>query len=134
MRALLHTDGGARGNPGPAAIGIVLEFPGMDRDAVEISDLIGTATNNVAEYAAVLRGLREARARGATSADCVLDSELVVRQLTGMYRVRDARLRELAREVAEVEKLFRVVNYVAVPREENRRADALVNRALDHLP
>lgn len=131
MKAVLHTDGGARGNPGPAAIGIVLEFPGTSQKSIELAETIGTATNNVAEYRAVLRGLSEAKARGATEVDCYLDSELVVKQLTGEYRVKDRRLARLVRQIVDIERAFRCVSFMAIPRRENRRADFLVNQALN---
>lgn len=131
MKGVLHTDGGARGNPGPAAIGVVLEFPDTDFSAVEISEVIGETTNNVAEYRALLRGMDLARAAGVTELFCRLDSELVVKQLTGDYRVKDARLAGLVRRVAAASRSFREVSYTAVPRAKNRRADGLVNRALD---
>lgn len=131
MRAVLHTDGGARGNPGPAAIGLVLEFPASDLPTYEHAETIGKATNNVAEYTALLRGLQEALRRKATAVECVLDSELVVRQIAGVYRVRDPHLRALWTKVQELRGSFSSVEFRTVPRRENARADRLVNKALD---
>lgn len=131
MKAILHTDGGARGNPGPAAIGVVLESPDSDWSTVSIAETIGESTNNVAEYRALIRGLEEARARGVVDVSCFLDSELVVRQLTGVYRVRDARLRALFERVLVLARGFHQVTYASVSRKKNHAADALVNQALD---
>lgn len=129
MRAVLHTDGGARGNPGPAAIGVVLSCEG--RSPVEISETIGTTTNNVAEYRALLRGLEEARARGVTDLDCRLDSELLVKQLRRVYKVRDLKLAPLFVRAWNAASAFKTITFRAIPRSENTRADALVNKALD---
>jgi ribonuclease HI len=131
MKAVLHTDGGARGNPGPAAIGVVLEFPGTNQKTVELAETIGETTNNVAEYRAILRGLTETKTHGATEVDCYLDSELVVRQLTGEYRVKDRRLAHLVHQVSDLSRTFTRVRFFAIPRKGNRQADRLVNRALD---
>lgn len=131
MKAVMYSDGGARGNPGPAAIGVVITFPNEEREPIEISEAIGDTTNNVAEYRALLRGLHIASSQGVTSIDCFLDSELVVKQLQGIYRIRDARLAMLAQEVQEIAKNFSQIKYAAVPRSKNKAADRLVNRALD---
>jgi ribonuclease HI len=131
MRGVLHTDGGARGNPGPAAIGVVLEFPKTDRPALEVGETIGETTNNVAEYRAILRGLALARSEGVTELECYVDSELIARQINGDYRVKDAKLQPLARDVENFRRGFRSVTFTSVPRSENRRADKLVNVALD---
>ncbi len=131
MKVILHTDGGARGNPGPAAIGVVLEFPETNQPKIFLAETIGESTNNVAEYRALIRGLEEARTHGAQEVACFLDSELVVRQLTGIYRMRDPRLRAHAAYVTDLARYFHRVTYTSIPRKENRAADALVNRALD---
>jgi len=129
-RLLVHVDGGARGNPGPAAIAAVLSEPGGEI-VEERADVIGDATNNVAEYRALLLGIERARALGAREVDFVGDSELIARQVRGEYRVKDPALRELhARVAAALGELDRwtIRN---VPRAENERADSLVNEALD---
>jgi ribonuclease HI len=129
VRLVLNVDGGARGNPGPAAIGAVISDP--DGAVLEeIAERIGVATNNVAEYRALLRGVTAARALGADELEIIGDSELVARQLTGAYRVKNAVLKPLRAEV------LRALNGMrwtirTVPRAQNSRADALVNAALD---
>jgi ribonuclease HI len=131
-RLVLHVDGGARGNPGPAAIGIVISDPdGAVLD--ELSEAIGVATNNVAEYRALLRGLERATALGASEVEIVGDSELVARQLTGVYKVRHPAIRPLHAEATAALQRFARWQIRSVPRAQNARADALVNEALDAL-
>lgn len=141
MKYIIHTDGGARGNPGPAAIGVVIQTAD-EKIISELGKRIGETTNNVAEYSAVLEALREVKSprpdrRGGQkskvkSIDFYLDSTLVVNQLNGLYKVKDAKLRELLARVKILEQeVGGVVTYTAVPREQNQRADWLVNRALD---
>jgi ribonuclease HI len=129
-RLVVHVDGGARGNPGPAAIAAVLAS--TDGTVVEEhAEAIGHATNNVAEYRALLLGIRRARALGARELELIGDSELIARQVRGEYRVKDPSLRELhARVAAELSEVDRwtIRN---VPREDNAHADRLVNEALD---
>jgi ribonuclease HI len=129
-RARLYTDGGARGNPGPAALGYVIE---AEDGAILAShaEAIGRATNNVAEYRALLAGLERARALGVRELEVVSDAELLVKQMRGEYRVRDAKLRPLFLRAVELAGAFERVTYRAVPRAENRLADQLVNEALD---
>lgn len=126
----LHVDGGARGNPGPAGIGAVL-FDGDDAPVAELAEAIGEATNNVAEYRALIAGVAMALARGIVSLDVYSDSELVIKQLQGSYKVKNEGLKPLYREA--LAELGRLENYrlFAVPREKNAHADALVNKALD---
>ena len=129
MRLVLNVDGGARGNPGPAAIGAVISDP--DGTVLEeIAERIGVATNNVAEYRALLRGVAAARALGADELEIIGDSELVARQLTGTYRVKHAALKPL---YAEVLRALNGMRWTirTVPRAQNSRADGLVNAALD---
>lgn len=124
------TDGGARGNPGPAAYGVVV----TDRDGgvlAELSEGIGWATNNVAEYRGVLAGLEQARALGAHRVVVRADSLLVVNQQLGRWKVRNENLRPLADRVRQLARGFERVTWQHVPRERNRRADALANRAMD---
>ena len=130
MKAKLSTDGGARGNPGPAAFGYVLETEdGTVLDAR--GEAIGVATNNVAEYRALIAGLEAALARGVTKLEVVSDSELVVKQMRGEYKVKNAALRELSLEAARLARQLDTVVYTAVRREHNELADRLVNEALD---
>jgi ribonuclease HI len=130
VRARLFTDGGARGNPGPAAFGYVLEADdGTVLDAR--GEAIGVATNNVAEYRALLAGLESALELGVTELAVISDSELVVKQMRGEYKVKNAALRELSSEAARVAGRLREVTYTAVRREHNELADSLVNDALD---
>ncbi len=130
MKARLSTDGGARGNPGPAAYGYVLEAgDGTVLDAR--GEAIGVATNNVAEYRGLLAGLESALERGIEELEVVSDSELLVKQMRGEYKVKNETLRELVDEAQALESRFRRVTYTAVRREHNELADRLVNEALD---
>lgn len=130
MKLVVHVDGGARGNPGPGAVGVVLSTP--DGEVVdEASATIGQATNNVAEYRALLLGLARARALGATEVEVVNDSQLVARQVSGLYRVKHAEMKPLHREALAALDAFDRWSIRSVPREQNSRADELVNRALD---
>ena len=132
MKAKLSTDGGARGNPGPAAFGYVLETDdGTVLDAR--GEAIGVATNNVAEYRALIAGLEAALARGVTKLEVVSDSELVVKQMSGEYKVKNAALRDLMQRASQLARQLDEVAYTAVRREHNELADRLVNEALDAL-
>jgi ribonuclease HI len=127
---VLHVDGGARGNPGPAAIGVVVSSP--DGEVLdEIAARIGVSTNNVAEYRAVLAGLERARALGAREVEIVNDSELVARQLTGQYKVKHPSMRPLHAQAMAALGQFERWRIRTVPRADNARADELVNAALD---
>ena len=126
----IHVDGGARGNPGPAAIGVVVSGP--DGEVLdEIAERIGVATNNVAEYRALLRGLERAAALGAREVSLVNDSELVAKQLTGAYKVKHPAMKPLYLEAMSALRGFDRWSIRSVPRAQNARADALVTRALD---
>lgn len=130
MKLVLHVDGGARGNPGPAAIGVVISGP--DGEPIdELAERIGKATNNVAEYRAVLKGLERAKELGATEVEIIGDSELVARQLTGVYRVKHPAMRPLYEQATDALREFERWSIRTVPRAQNARADALVNAALD---
>lgn len=130
MRVVVHVDGGARGNPGPAAVGVVAA--GADGGVLaERGEYIGTATNNVAEYRAVMLGLELARGLGATEIEIVNDSELVARQIGGQYRVKNPGLRPLYEETMKALRGFERWSVRSVRREHNERADELVNEALD---
>lgn len=127
---MVHVDGGARGNPGPAAIGAVVTNP--DGELVERrGEAIGRATNNVAEYKAVLLGIDVARELGAREVELIGDSELIVRQIKGEYRVKNADLQPLHRAVRQALEGFDRWTIRHVRREENADADALVNETLD---
>ena len=130
MRVVVHVDGGARGNPGPAAAAAVLSAPeGEVLD--EATRLLGRATNNVAEYHGVLLGAERARALGAEEVELVNDSELVARQLTGAYKVKHPDMRSLHAQALEALAGFRRWSIRSVPRAQNADADRLVNQALD---
>ena len=130
MKAKLSTDGGARGNPGPAAYGYVLEAEdGTVLDAR--GETIGVATNTVAEYRALIAGLEKAVDLGIDELEVVSDSELLVKQMQGEYRVKNEALRELNDEANSLERKLGRVRYKAVRREHNELADKLVNDALD---
>jgi ribonuclease HI len=130
VKAKLSTDGGARGNPGPAAYGYVLEAEdGTVLDAR--GETIGVATNNVAEYRGLVAGLEKAAELGLDEVEVVSDSELIVKQMRGEYRVKNAALRELSLDAARAARRIGRVTYRAVRREHNELADQLVNEALD---
>jgi ribonuclease HI len=130
VKLVLHVDGGARGNPGPAAIGVVVS--GADGEVLdEIAEPIGVATNNVAEYRAVLRGVQRARQLGARELELVGDSELIARQLMGVYKVKHPTMRELHTRALAALREFDRWSIRTVPRDQNAGADALVNQALD---
>jgi ribonuclease HI len=129
-RARLSTDGGARGNPGPAAYGYVLEAEDGTVLAAH-GETIGVATNNVAEYRALLAGLEKAADVGVRELTVVSDSELLVRQMTGQYKVKNETLRDLSSQAGRLARRFDRVEYKAVRREHNELADRLVNEALD---
>ncbi len=130
MRAKLWTDGGARGNPGPAAYGYVLE----DEDGALLAahgEAIGEATNNVAEYRALIAGLEKAADLKVDELEVISDSELLVKQMRQEYKVRNEALRELWAEASRLARQLGSVRYTAVRREHNELADQLVNEALD---
>ena len=134
MNITLHTDGGARGNPGPAGIGGVLEWIGKDhkKHILPFSEFIGHATNNQAEYRALLLGLSKAQEVGATEVDAYLDSELVAKQCSREYKIKNADLQTLFLKVWNHIVTFKAVRFHTIPREKNREADRLVNEAIDH--
>ena len=127
---VVHVDGGARGNPGPAAVGAVATLPDGGVLA-ERNAYIGVATNNVAEYRAVLLGLELARELGASDVEVVNDSELISKQIGGQYKVKHAGLKPLYLDVMRTLREFDTWGVRSVRRESNERADELVNEALD---
>jgi ribonuclease HI len=130
---IIHTDGGARGNPGPAAIGVVIQK--NDTVVTEFGKAIGDATNNVAEYTAVIEALQFMKTHKHDETlhiEFVLDSQLVVNQLNGTFKIKDSKLRELAFHIRHLEQeVGGTITYSSVPREQNKRADFFVNQALD---
>jgi tryptophan 2,3-dioxygenase len=130
VQVVVHVDGGARGNPGPAAAAAVISAPAGDV-LDEAAVALGTTTNNVAEYRALLLGLERARALGGTEVDVINDSELVAKQVTGEYRVKNAELATLHGEALRALGGFERWSITSVPRAQNARADALVNQVLD---
>jgi ribonuclease HI len=130
VKAKLSTDGGARGNPGPAAFSYVIETEDGTVLAAH-GETIGIATNNVAEYSALIAGLEKARELAVDEVEVVSDSELMVKQMTGEYRVKNDALQELWQRASRLARGFRDVSYTAVRREHNELADRLVNEALD---
>jgi ribonuclease HI len=131
LRLIVYTDGAARGNPGPAGIGVHVESPD-GRLVAEKGQGIGVATNNVAEYTAALEGLRLAAERGATEVLLRSDSRLLIEQLAGRFRVKNPTLIRLHTEVREAMRGFRAVKLEHVPRELNKKADKLANAGVDN--
>jgi ribonuclease HI len=130
VRLVVHVDGGARGNPGPAAAAAVLSTPDGEVVATA-SELLGEQTNNVAEYRGLLLGLARARELGATEVDVINDSELIAKQITGEYRVKHPAMKPLHAEAMAQLSHFDTWTIRSVPRAENAHADRLVNEALD---
>ena len=130
MKAKLFTDGGARGNPGPAAYGYVLEAEDGTVLAAH-GERIGVATNNVAEYRALIAGLEKAVELAVPEVEVVSDSELLVKQMNGEYRVKNAALQDLSIQASRLARELGKISYTAVRREHNKLADQLVNEALD---
>lgn len=126
----LHTDGGARGNPGPAGIGAVLESP--DGEVVEeIGKGIGWATNNVAEYEGLIAGLEAARRHGVSALNVFMDSTLVIEQMKGNYKVKHPGLQPLFAKARKLAREFDKITFKAVPRARNKHADRLSNHGMD---
>lgn len=143
MKLVIYTDGGARGNPGPAGIGVVIYFPtlparpaggeGEGKGGVKkFSKFLGPRTNNEAEYEAVIAALEEAVDLGADEIELRLDSELVARQLKNIYKTKNHRMQALVLRVRNLETRFKNVSYQNIPREKNELADKLVNEAIDN--
>ncbi|MGA7704465.1 MAG: reverse transcriptase-like protein [Solirubrobacteraceae bacterium] len=130
MKVVVHVDGGARGNPGPAAAASVVSS--LDGEILdEASELLGKVTNNVAEYRALLLGLARARALGASEVEVVNDSELIAKQVQGLYKVKHPAMRPLHQQSLAALRDFEAWKVRTVPRAQNAHADALVNAALD---
>lgn len=128
-KIIINTDGGSRNNPGPAGIGVVIYDP--EGNVLETyKEHIGDATNNIAEYRALIAGLKHAKRFKAEEIECRLDSELVVKQVTGVYKAKDEGMKQMLQEVREL-VFFKPITFVHVRREKNKLADKLVNEALD---
>jgi len=130
VKATLHTDGGARGNPGPAGIGAVL-YDAEGREIAHVSQSLDATTNNVAEYKALIAGLEMALENGVTDIDVKCDSQLVVSQVTGEWKIKNDRLRSLAAKAERLLYKFEKHALSHVPRSSNARADKLANEAMD---
>ncbi len=129
-KLIIFSDGGARGNPGPSGIGAVL----YDENKVmvaEVSEYLGVATNNQAEYKALIAAIKKAQELGASELDCYLDSELVVKQLKREYKVKNADLAPLFLIIHNLSASFKRISYTHIPREKNKEADRLANEAMD---
>ena len=132
MKLIIHTDGGARGNPGPAAVGVVIQTE--TKIIAEFGKTIGETTNNVAEYTGIIEALEFIKSNLGSKHEIqfYLDSTLVVNQLNGLFKIKDARLRELVMTIRFLEEeIGGKIMYSSIPREQNRRADLLVNQAFD---
>lgn len=129
MKVKIYTDGAARGNPGPAGIGVVIKQDG--KVLLEVSDYIGKATNNIAEYSACIRGLTEALALHAKEVEVISDSELLVKQIKGEYKVKNDGLIPLFAQIQSLIRKFRKFSISHTRRENNKHADELSNRGID---
>ena len=134
LRLLIHTDGAARGNPGPAGAGAILRDAADGRVVAEIATVLGLRTNNYAEWTAVALALEEALLQGAQQVDLRMDSELVARQITGRYRVKHPDLKPIHAQVMAMLARFGAYTVGHVPRELNKDADRLSNVAIDQIP
>ena len=130
MTYKLYTDGGARGNPGPGAIGVVI-LNNKEEVIYELAKYIGKCTNNEAEYEALETGLDSAVKRKITDLNVYLDSELITKQIKGEYKVKSSSLKKYYTRVKKLESEFNKISFTHVKREKNKKADALVNEALD---
>ena len=133
MHLIIYTDGGARGNPGPAGAGVVIYQEKGDGEelAEQFGKYIGEQTNNVAEYTALLLAIQRAREVGATSVDFMMDSELVVKQMRREYKVKEPNLAVFFTKVWNETAHFKKVTFTHIPREKNKAADKMVNEAID---
>ena len=132
MKLSIYTDGGARGNPGPAAIGIVVK-DGKGNVIKEVGKYIGKTTNNEAEYRALVSGLDSVLDKDVNEVDCFLDSLLVVKQLNGDFKVKNANIKRFWNEIKRLERNFKKITYNHIERSKNSEADALVNEVLDSI-
>ena len=131
MHIISYTDGGSRGNPGPAGCGVVLYDEDENEKLAEIAEFLGETTNNVAEYTALLMALQKSLELGADTVHCRLDSELVVKQMNREYRVRDPKMQKLFVQIWNLTQAFTKVTFEHIRREKNKESDALANEAMD---
>ena len=129
-KLIIYSDGGARGNPGPAGIGAVI-YDEKKKLVAEVSEYLGVATNNQAEYKALIAAFKKAQALGATELECYLDSELVVKQLKREYKVKNKDLAPLFLTIYNLSLNFKKISFIHIPRERNGAADKLANEAMD---
>ena len=130
MKLIIYTDGGARGNPGPSGLGVVIY--NQDKQILgKYSKFLNRATNNQAEYQALILGLEKAKSLKAAEVDCYLDSKLIVEQINGKYKVKNPGLGPLFIRVWNLSQSFKKVNFYHIPREKNQEADKLVNEVMD---
>jgi len=130
MKYIIYTDGGARGNPGPGGIGVVI-YDSNHKIIQEHSQFLGHTTNNKAEYQALISGLEKVKKLKASIVDCYLDSKLIVEQLNRRYKVKNQELGVLFLRVWNLSQFFKQVNFYHIPREKNKKADSLVNQVID---
>src|SRR3990167_4499694 len=126
MKLTIYTDGGARGNPGPAATGVIIKDT-SGKKLAGYGEYLGKQTNNYAEYSALISGLKKAKELGATEVECVLDSELVTKQMNRQYKVREPTLQKLFIQVFNLASQFKKVVFKHITREKNKEADKWVN-------
>ena len=131
MKLTIYTDGGSRGNPGPAASGIIIK-DSLGKTVAAYGEYLGRQTNNYAEYMAIISGLKKANALGATEVDCITDSKLVVEQLNRNWKVKEPTIQKLFILAYNASAKFKKVSYKHVLREKNKEADAEVNKVLDN--
>lgn len=137
-KVIVFTDGGSRGNPGPAALGVFIQAED-GKELARIGKRLGETTNNVAEYSAIIEAfnwlLENKQKLGIQSVDFFMDSQLACSQLNGLYKVKNPRIRDFVFELRQKEAKLQIpINYAHVPREQNKKADFMVNQALDNLP
>lgn len=132
MKLSIYSDGGARGNPGPAAAGIVIKNE-AEKTVAEFGEFLGEQTNNFAEYSALILGLKKAKELGAAEVECILDSELVTKQMRGEYKVREPNLQKLFVQAYNAASQFKKVSYKHTLRAGNKEADEWVNKTLDQI-
>lgn len=130
MKLIINTDGGARGNPGPAGLGVAIRDED-EKMIKEFGEFLGNQTNNFAEYSALIRALEESKNLGATHLEVRMDSELIVKQMNGQYKIKEPTLQILAARVIKLRNQFESVTFTHVRREFNKDADRMVNEAID---
>ncbi|MBP6859452.1 MAG: ribonuclease HI family protein [Candidatus Magasanikbacteria bacterium] len=130
MKLITYTDGGARGNPGPAALGVVIKDT-TGKTIAGYGQYLGKQTNNFAEYSALISALQKAKELGATEVECIMDSELVTKQMNRQYKVKEPTLQKLFIQAFNISSQFQKVTFKHTFREQNKEADSWVNKALD---